>query len=215
MVCVSLDERYNVDFLKCLENIEFAEIRMDRMELTEKDIMEIFSQPKPLIATCRPGYLNDKKRLYYLLEAIKAGAAFVDIELESESKFKKTVVETAKKRQCSVIVSYHDFKKTPSNDALYGIIRLCFAEGADIAKIACKVNNTADAARLIGILGSSEFENRLIVIGMGEKGRIVRVVAPFFGGIFTYASMEEGKETAEGQLEVERLKGIMEALKYV
>ncbi|MCX7965010.1 MAG: type I 3-dehydroquinate dehydratase [Syntrophorhabdaceae bacterium] len=212
MICVSLDERYSIDFLKSLVGIEFAEIRMDRMRLSDNDIYDIFSQPKQLIATCRPGYLNEMTRKDYLLKAIDAGATYVDIELESDSKFKKSIMESARKKTCKVIISYHNYKKTPSQDVLYGIIKLCFAEGADITKIACQVSSSTDAARLIGILGSSEFENRLIVIGMGAKGRLVRVITPFIGGLFTYASFEAGKETAEGQLNFTHLAEIMEVL---
>lgn len=212
MICVSLDERWGLNFLKSLNEIEFAEIRMDRMELTDEDIKEIFSQQKRLIATCRPGYLNEKKRAYYLLNAIEAGTSYVDIELESDSRFKKPIVELARKKDCKIIISYHDYKKTPTQDALYGIIRLCFAEGAHIAKIACRVNSISDAAKLIGILGVKEFENRLIVVGMGDSGRLVRIVAPFFGGLFTYASLTQGRETADGQIENAQLKKAMEVL---
>ncbi|HOL06162.1 MAG TPA: type I 3-dehydroquinate dehydratase [Syntrophorhabdaceae bacterium] len=215
MICVSLDERWGLSFLKSLDDVEFAEIRMDRMNLTNKDIKEIFSQPKRLIATCRPGYLNENKRLSYLLNAIEAGSSYVDIELESDSRFKKPIVDLAHKKGCTVIISHHDYIKTPSQEALNGIVRLCFVEGADIAKIACKVNSTSDAARLIGILGNKDFENKVIVAGMGDKGRLVRVIAPFLGGVFTYASMEKGKETAEGQIENKRLKRVFEVLKNV
>lgn len=215
MICISLDERWGLGFLKSLIDIEFAEIRMDRMNLSDIDIKEIFSQPKRLIATCRPGYLNEKKRANYLLNAIEAGASYVDIELEADSRLRRSIIELARIKGCNIIISYHDYEKTPSEDAICGIIRLCFAEGADIAKIACKVNSTVDAARLIGILGKKDFENRLIVVGMGDMGRIVRVVAPFFGGIFTYASFDMGKETAEGQIEITRLKKIMEVFNSV
>jgi len=215
MICISLDERWGLNFLKSLNNIEFAEIRMDRMNLTETDIKEIFSQPKRLIATCRPGYLSENKRLSYLLNAIEAGSSFVDIELASDSRFKKTVIDFARKKRCKIIISYHDYNKTPSQDVLTGIVRLCFVEGADIAKIACKINSVSDAARLIGILGNKDFENRLIVVGMGDKGRLVRAITPFFGGVFTYASMEKGKETADGQIENRELRNIVEVLSGV
>jgi len=212
MICISLDERWDLNFLKSLNNIEFAEIRMDRMDLTETDIKEIFSQPKKLIATCRPGYLSENKRLSYLLNAIEAGSSFIDIELESDSRIKKSVIDLARKKGCTIIISYHDYNKTPSQDALNGIVRLCLIEGAHIAKVACKINSVSDAARLLGILGNKDFENRLIVVGMGEKGRLVRAIASFFGGVFTYASMEKGKETADGQIENRELKHIVEVL---
>ena len=57
------------------------------------------------------------------------------------------------------------------------------------------------------------FNKKIIVIGMGEKGKITRIVAPLLGSPFTYASLKEGKETAEGQISVDRLKELMRLLK--
>ncbi len=212
MICISLDERYDTSFLRSLHDIDFAEIKMDRMRLSDEDIRDIFSQPIRLIATCRSGYLIDSVRMEYFLKAIEAGASYVDIEVESDTRFKKSIIGAACKKGCKVIISYHDYMKTPSEGTLNEIVRLCFAEGAHIVKIACMVNSTSDAARLIGIFRNKEFEDKVIVMGMGDKGKLVRVVTPFIGGLFTYASLEKGKETAEGQIEHIRLRNAMEVL---
>ncbi len=213
MICVSLDERYSVDFLKALRNIDFAEIRMDRMILTGENIADIFSQSAMLIATCRPGVLDDQKRKAYLIAAIDAGAKYVDIEVESDIAFKKEILEKAKSKGCKVIISFHDFEKTPGDEKLKQIAALCFSEGADIAKIACKINSVMDSARLLGLLGQENFKNRLVVAGMGEEGKITRIIAPFLGSLFTYASLAEGMQTAEGQIEKEKLGEIMRLLR--
>ncbi|OGP64308.1 MAG: hypothetical protein A3K22_03285 [Deltaproteobacteria bacterium RBG_16_42_7] len=212
MICVSTDDLYQANNMITLNNIELAEIRMDRMVLTVQDIMRIFSQPVTCIATCRPGALDDQKRKEYLMAAIEAGAGYVDIEVESDNAFKSQIVQKARKKGCKVIISFHDYEKTPSVENLTGIISLCFSEGADIAKIACKANSECDSARLLGLLGQDEFIGRLLVVGMGEKGRITRIVAPYLGSPFTYASLTEGKETAEGQIEKDRLEMIMRQL---
>ena len=51
------------------------------------------------------------------------------------------------------------------------------------------------------------------MIGMGKKGRITRVVAPLVGSPFTFASLIEGRETAEGQIDKAALGSLMETLK--
>jgi 3-dehydroquinate dehydratase I len=213
MVCVSLDERYHVDFLKGLPDIGFAEIRMDRMTLTPEEIADIFSQPLALIATCRPGALDGQKRKAYLITAIEAGSAYVDIEIESDVVSKREIMEKAGSKGCKVIVSFHDFEKTPDYERLRQIVGLCLSEGADIVKIACKANSVMDSARLLGLLGEKDFKDRLIVVGMGEEGKITRIVAPLLGSLFTYASLTEGMQTAEGQTEKGHLEKIMRLLK--
>ena len=206
MICVSLDDKYELNLLKLLNNIDFAEIRMDRMALSGEDIRTIFSQPKRLIATCRPGYLTKSIRMNYLIKAIDAGASYVDIEVESDSRYRKDIIEKARSKGCVVIISYHNRHETPSIDSLNSIVTLCFKEGAQIAKVACMVNSPADCARLIGLLGNTGYQGRLVVIGMGGKGRVTRILAPLLGSPFTYASYEAGKETASGQIEGKRLE---------
>jgi 3-dehydroquinate dehydratase-1 len=212
MICVSVDEQYDTNYLINLDKTYIVEVRMDRMMLSGEDIVEIFSRPAIFIATCRPGILSDLKRKEYLMAAIEAGAGYVDVEVESESDYMKEIIGKAREKSCKVIVSFHDYEKTPSERRLKDIILLCFAEGADIVKIACKANSIIDSARLLGLLGYEDYKGRLVVVGMGEKGRITRIVAPLLGSLFTYASHTEGRETAEGQIEKGRLENTMRLL---
>jgi 3-dehydroquinate dehydratase-1 len=136
----------------------------------------------------------------------------VDIEVESDAQFRNAILEKARSLGCQVIVSYHNFKKTPKKSNLEHIISQCFESGADVAKIACMVHSEKDNALLLGLLNE---ERPLVVVGLGEKGKICRIAAPFLGSPFTYASLSKGKETAEGQLDWETLQQIIQALKNV
>ena len=55
MICVSLAEESVAGCLAALKEVDFAEIRIDKMRLTSADIPVLFSLSKTLIATCRPG----------------------------------------------------------------------------------------------------------------------------------------------------------------
>jgi 3-dehydroquinate dehydratase-1 len=198
--------------LKALEELEFAEVRLDSVSgISEASMREIFGRKARLIATCRlNGKMDDGERKKLLSAAIEAGAAFVDVEVDADEKVRGEIMAKARKRGCSTIVSFHDFEKTPVREELERIVERCFDSGADIAKIACKVNWRKDAARLLGLLDS---ERKVVVIGMGEQGKIVRIAAPLLGSQFTFASREKGKETADGQLEAEELERLMEGLR--
>ena len=93
---------------------------------------------------------------------------------------------------------------------LLEIINRCFNSGADIAKIVCKVNSSKDNARLLGLLDS---EKKLAVIGMGEKGKITRCLSPLLRGVFTFASISKGKETAQGQIAFSEMNEIQKVFK--
>jgi len=214
MICVSIAERSAEACLKALSGLEIAEIRMEGMNVTVEDIRTILSQPLTLMATCRPGIMEDGQRRDLLINAIEAGARYVDIEAGSDSRYRQAIVDRARACGCQVIMSFHDYNKTPPLKTLKQIISLCFAEGADIAKIACKVHSERDNIRLLGLL-DREKSGELVVIGMGEQGRITRIVAPLLGSPFTYASLAEGKETGSGQVSKGKLENIMRLIREV
>lgn len=214
MICVSVAESTVERCLKTLKNIEFAEIRLDKMKIDKEGVKKIFSKKKRLIATCRPGGKNEKERKELLLSAINAGARYVDIEVDACDDYKKKIAAAAKAKRCAVIISYHNYKKTPLRAELEQIVNWCFESGADIAKIACTVNSNADNARLLGLLDCDKTRyKKIIVIGMGELGKITRIVAPLLGARFTLASVCKGKETAKGQISKDKLEKIIKANK--
>ena len=67
-----------------------------------------------------------------------------------------------------------------------------------------------DNARLLGLLDSNK---NVVVIGMGELGKITRIIAPILGSKFTFASLSRGKETADGQMENGKMKDMIGKLR--
>lgn len=210
MICVSLSEK---DFEKCLEwskEFELSEIRIDLLGFDKNQLEKIFSSGAKLIATCRPdNNVNDVVRAELLKTAILAGASYVDIEFESSYAFKQDIISLAFDKECEVIISYHNYKSTPSRDQLKIIVEQCFGMGAHIAKIACMVKKPEDNAKILSLY---EPGKRIVSIGMGELGRISRIAAPFLGAEFTFASLNDELATAPGQINNEDMKKIMKLL---
>jgi 3-dehydroquinate dehydratase-1 len=210
MICVSLAEKDPKVCLEILEKIEMAEIRIDLTESSDEDIRKIFSSRKKLIATCRPGKYSQPERIHKLKLAIESGATFVDIEYEAEVDFRNALIEFAHLRQCDVIISYHNYEKTPELDELEQIMHNCFEQGADMAKIATLIKVNRDNSKILSLYKAP---GRLVAIGMGELGKISRIVAPFLGAEFTYASLTDDNITAPGQISYKRLnKYILEIM---
>jgi len=215
MICISIGK----PSVKTCKDIfrrfkpEMAEIRLDGAELSAEEIGRIFSMHPGLIVTCRPEFPGrcGKDRQKNLMTAIIAGAACVDLELESEKDFKNEIIQMARLQQCRVILSYHNYDATPSKPELEEIVGQCFSQGADVAKVACFVHNRHDCGRILGLY---DYPARLyagseiIAIGMGAKGKITRLAAPLLGAPFTYAAPGEGDETALGQLDFETMSEI-------
>lgn len=212
MICVSLAEDSVASCMSALKRLDCAEIRIDVIRPTLDEVRSLFSQPKTLIATCRAGAHPDKDRKKLLIAAIEAGAAFVDVEIESERNYREEIIAKAKAYNCRVIVSFHDHAGTPGRHVLDRIVDSCFEAGADIAKIACTVRLPEESARLLGLLDDSR---KIVVIGMGDEGRITRIATPFLGSPLTFASLAKGKETAEGQIDNETLATLVAQLRKV
>lgn len=209
MICVSLAHMNHDEIRSVLAKTELVELRLETLDLDDAQLKEILRKHKGILATCRPGTMSEEERIRKLLLAADHGARYVDIEVDASHEFTTQVVSNANVGGCDSIISYHNFDFTPSKEELEDIIQECFSRGAEVAKIACMVNETWDAARLLSLY---EMNRRLIVIGMGEKGLVTRIAAPLLGAEFTFASLEEGKETAPGQIALHRMKKIYKEL---
>lgn len=213
MICVAIS---NSDYRQCLatlQGIEMAEIRLDLTGFDEETIDLVFSCKVPLIATCRPDNLSESQQYKLLRRAIEAGAKYVDIELEASDEQKQRIMEVARRHECKIIISYHNYTETPGMRELFEIVDTCFEKGADIAKLATMVHNRVDNARLMSLYSDSR---PLVAIGMGEEGKLSRVMAPLLGASFTFAAADGEVGTAPGQISYSDMKAIMAELsKYL
>ena len=211
MICVSIADVSAAEATEMLKSLKLAELRLDRIQCTYDDFDSFFSGNAETIATCRPALgQNEDKRKDTLIQAIEKGASMIDIEVECSDHFKEEVIKAARKHSCKVIISYHNYEKTPVMRELEQILHWCFESGADIAKIACHADSAEDSARLLALYS---YGRPLVSIGMGEAGKITRIAAPLLGAPFTYASAGESNKTAPGQFEHKKLEEIISMIK--
>jgi 3-dehydroquinate dehydratase-1 len=209
MICVAISDKSIQNCLSVLDKVEMAEIRLDLTGFGIEEINKIFSHPTPCIATCRPQSLGNEDQLNRLRASIKARARYVDIEIEAGANQQSIIIEEARKYGCKVIISYHNFDETPGLRELYKIVDRCFELGADIAKVVTQSKSNADNARILSLYS---IEKPIVALGMGELGKVTRLMAPLLGAPFTFASMDEGNETAPGQIKYSKMKVILSGL---
>jgi 3-dehydroquinate dehydratase type I len=211
-ICVSIGEQSYTDIRVALEKVDFAEIRLDVSRITDSETESVFSSNKRLIATCREGFYATRERAGKLIKAIRAGAAFVDVETESDEDFRKSIAEQAALNNCKLIVSYHNFETTPSLSEMCSIVDTCKTQGADIVKLVTTANSKSDAARVLSLYDIYSDLN-LIAFAMGEAGLITRAACIFLGAPYTYAAISDDKPLANGQLSAEKIGNIINNLK--
>jgi len=203
-----------LDNLKKTQNIsEFVELRADYIEnISVNDIEVILNKTKAQsIFTCRKktegGKFqgDERNRIKILQRAIDLGFDHVDIELSTMKDFQ------LKRNKIKFIISYHNFAETPSYWDMQSIIYQMNEFRPDVLKIATMLNEEYESTKIYRLLTNKPHSEERIVIGMGEKGRMTRILGPLLGSYLTYASTEFGK-SAPGQIDISELKKIYKVL---
>lgn len=178
-------------------------------------IKEILKE-KPLLFTFRTsneGGIRDisYEEYFKLLSMAGVNADLADIEIYRSKDIEKLI--SIVKKHAVVIGSYHDFNGTPGTEEI--IKRLIYMEsmGADIPKIAVMPKDKKDVIRLMeaSLSAKEQLGGRpVITMSMAKMGLISRIAAEITGSAVTFGCI--GKPSAPGQIEVKRLKELIQEL---
>lgn len=203
---------WRADFFQDVEDIEKVKIALEKMA----DILT----PIPIIFTFRSAKEGGEKdiSLDYYAELnnaiIETGLAdIVDVELFSGDDVVTEVVRAAHAHHVFVIISNHDFEKTPAKEEI--IKRLLKAQelGGDLPKIAVMPKSAADVLTLLdaSLTMHDQYADRpIITMSMAGKGIISRVSGEIFGSSITFGAAK--KASAPGQVAVTELRQILNLL---
>lgn len=146
-------------------------------------------------------------RLYETVGA-EGLADLLDFEMDNSPGHVRKVVETAHRQGVRVILSYHNFKKTPALKTL--VRRFVDADrlSADVAKVAVMPRDLFDVLTLLSATAQAEAKARipLISMSMGPLGAVTRMVGGLFGSSLSFA-VGEGS-SAPGQLPIAELRKV-------
>ena len=189
---------------KASKYADFVEIWLDSI----KDDKLLFrATTKPIIAVCRAGFEHgnfkgsEKERIDVLKQAVAEGARFVDVGIHTNKKLIADLKKTCKKHGAKLIVSFHVWDKTPELKILLKEVGRANRLGADIVKIATFVKKWSDNVTLFELVKMAKEKGKtVIVVGMGEKGKISRIGCPLLGSFLTYVALDEKSKTARGQM---------------
>ena len=162
------------------------------------------------IATCRmataggmlQGTLTDQAAI--LSAAVRAGCQWVDVEIESVQKGGVALLRDL--QPAKIIISYHDFQKTPPLAAAYRrMVRL----PVQVVKIATHGRYLRDNLQIRRLLKSHRRRNpRLVALAMGASGMPSRLLALLWGSAFTYAAPTNSSAVAAGQIPAEVMRSV-------
>ena len=128
----------------------------------------------------------------------------LDIELNTLKK-NKELVKYLKSTKTKLLVSWHDFKKTPKSSELKNKIKQMSKFSSNV-KIVSTAKSTYDSTRMLELY-NSKGKNNLISFAMGDLGKISRILCLYLGSPYTYVSL--GKAVAPGQFSIDEVKKII------
>ena len=201
--------------------IDFFE-QVGKLEAVGEVLTEIRKRlpGRPLLFTFRTKEEGGEKEIpetyYFELArfAINSGKIdAIDLEYFRNPALLKETMEGAKQARVTIVMSNHDFQKTPSFEEITSRLIGMKKSGADVAKLACMPHSAKDVLTLLGAteaVKSQYPEEPLITMSMGKLGAISRICGETFGSAITFGAAKQ--TSAPGQLDTETLSRILKTL---
>jgi 3-dehydroquinate dehydratase type I len=216
-VCVSIPPKTVEETFDLIEKAEaqhadLIEVRLDSLKNHDR-IAEIpLCSKMPLIATNRSiehhgkfsGSEDERQRI--LMDAARNGFEYVDIDLSMPNM--KQLIDNLREVGAKLIVSFHDFERTPELSLLNKVLEEEIDWGAEICKIVTTARSVEDNLNTINFVSEASKKAKIVCFAMGELGKLSRLLSPVFGAFFTFASIDEKRKTARGQLTIQEMRDV-------
>jgi len=203
-----------------LKDSKFLEFRLDachKPAATLNALKEFLSEHRDVtaIGTCRRkpfGGMFDgalTAELDVLLKAAEAGCRIVDLEVESAEEAKPAQLDKFRAglqaAGAALLVSFHDFSRTKG---LAQAAERIEAFEPDFVKVVSTARTLSDNLEVLRLIEDRSLGAQVVGIAMGEEGLVSRVLGPRAGAAFTFASPDDGAETAPGQVTARTLRDL-------
>ncbi len=190
---------------------DLVELRIDTFTDDPAEVGSLVGDcPLPCIVTCRAewegGHFDrgEQLRLALMAAACESQAAYIDVELvafEKDNRWAELAERYAE--TTGLILSSHDFNGRPS-DLYQRVERMANTGLCRIIKIVWTARSLRDNLQAMELL--AEQHKPTIALCMGPFGQASRVLAGKFGGMLTFAGLDDESATAPGQVGVSKLK---------
>ena len=214
--CISIAEsspnKIKIKLKAALKKSDYIEIRLDFLKMEQVPIaLEIIKKDlNRIVCTLRPKteggkFSGTEKERISIIKLIAEYSPFLlDIEYNTLKK-NKELLKYLKTTKTKLLVSWHDFKKTPKSAELKNQINQMSKFSSNV-KIVSTAKSTEDATRMLELYNKKGKTN-LISFAMGDAGRISRILCLYLGSPYTYVSL--GKAVAPGQFSVDEVNKII------
>ena len=213
--CISIAEKSPVKLKKSLkeslEKSDYVEVRLDYLAPDKiPDVLEMMKKHlKRIVCTLRPknegGRFegNEQERISILKMIAEFNPFLLDVEFNTIKK-RTELQRYLKSTRTNLLISWHDFKKTPKISELKNKMKN-MSKFSNMIKIVTTARTVEESTRLLQLY-AKKGKTGLIAFSMGESGKISRILCLYLGSPYTYVSL--GKPVAPGQFNVDEIKNI-------
>lgn len=232
-ICVPIVGKTNEEIIKEIKylkniNLDLVEWRVDYYEKVENinAVKELLASLReilidtPILFTFRSVKEGGEKEIskeYYvkLNKEILATKLvdLIDVELFTGDEVVKEIVTAAHDFDIKVIISNHDFLKTPLKEEIIYRLRKMQELEADLPKIAVMPQNQNDVLTLLSATNEmvQKYADRpIITMSMSKIGVISRLSGEIFGSALTFGAAK--KASAPGQIAASDLHTLLNIL---
>lgn len=138
-------------------------------------------------------------------------ADLIDVELFTGDDSAKDIISCAKEHGVYVVMSNHDFAKTPAYEDIIARLTRMQNMNADILKIAVmpqSKNDVIELLRATNDMHELHAHQPIITMSMAGTGALSRMCGEVFGSSVTFGAAK--KASAPGQMAVQDLKNVLE-----
>jgi len=213
--CVSIAEKtpkkLKQTLAKALKKSEYAEIRFDFLNpnVVPEALHLIRKDLRKCVCTLRPSHeggkfsSSEKNRISIIKLIAEYEPFLLDIEYDALRK-NKNLQRYLKKTNTNTLVSWHNFKQTPTISILKKKLSEMkkFSSNIKIVTMAKSIN---DGSRILSLYNNSK-NVKLIAFSMGNLGKMSRLLCLLLGSPYTYVSL--GRPIAPGQFSLDEVKSI-------
>jgi 3-dehydroquinate dehydratase I len=195
---------------------DYVEIRFDFLNLSDMaqamSISNIINKKAVYTLRARDegGHFKGSiaQRIAWLKKLAASKPMLLDVELNT-IKYNTCLTDYLKAQNVSLLISWHDFEKTPQDAELKRLLYEMRTYSQNI-KMVATAQTTVDSLRLLDLYENAR-ELNLIAFAMGDAGVISRVLCVIIGNApFTYASLE--KAISPGQLTIKQMRKLYDRI---
>jgi 3-dehydroquinate dehydratase/shikimate dehydrogenase len=207
MICISISQESRwfalVDMHNARSQCDLLEVRLDRLA-SEAGVAELLAaRPKPVIMTCRRAEDGgdwsgmEEERLALLKHCLTYKADYVEIEMDVADLIPPA---PSSKR----VIAYTNYLETPDN--LAELYAQALTKSPDVVKVVVPARNPEEVWPILQILAKPPVPT--VVVGLGQTGVMLAVLARKMGAPWVYAALERGMEAYYGQPTVRDLEEV-------